>query len=42
VDESALVVGTRTLAFLAVNFRDSDTKKDQQRKNAQPFNHDDP
>ena len=35
VDESALVVGTRTLAFLAVNFLDSDTKKDQQRKNAQ-------
>ena len=42
VDESALVVGTRTLAFLAVNFLDSDTKKDQQRKNAQPFIHDDP
>ena len=37
VDESALVVGTRTLAFLAVNFLDSDTKKDQQRKKHSPL-----
>jgi hypothetical protein len=32
VDESALVVGTRTLAFLAVNFLNSDIKKGQARK----------
>ena len=42
VDETALVVGTRTLAFLAVNFLDSNTKKDQQRKTAPPFIQDGP
>jgi metal-dependent amidase/aminoacylase/carboxypeptidase family protein len=42
VDESALVVGTRTLAFLAVNFLEADTKKDLERKQARPFIQDAP
>jgi amidohydrolase len=41
VDESALVVGTRTLAFLAVNFLDANSKTDQLRKNARTFIQDD-
>jgi amidohydrolase len=42
VDESALVVGTRTLAFLAVNFLDSEITKDVELRPAQPFIQDDP
>jgi amidohydrolase len=42
VDESALVVGTRTLAYLTVNFLDADTKGELPRQNSLPFIQADP
>jgi len=42
VDESALVVGARTLAFLAVNFLDSNVIEGRSRKNARPFIQEEP
>jgi amidohydrolase len=41
VDESALVVGTRTMASLAVNFLSAEPEKTQPQRQSRPFVHED-